>query len=373
MQLNFLRITMLLVLLFCFTACSKAEPVQPLKSKKSLVGNRGFSYKHKSVTMYHYGRGGEEYWIFEPNNPRPDRAPLIVFTPGWLAMKPKIYGAWIDHIVKRRNIVIFPRYQANALAQTKTFTPNALKAVKNAVLTLQSEKEHVKPDLSRVAFVGHSAGGIIAANLAALAEKKGLPLPSAVMCIEPGKTWSKRKRMNIPLVNLKTIPENVLLLAVVGDRDTVVKDIDAKRILRESVRVPRENKNYITLISNDHGAPPLIADHFAPSAPDPQYRCPRNKTGKIKIIRSLGTYKINRSISKNKPVIKKRRNRSIKERRTVDALDYYGLWKLFDGLTDAAFFKKNSKFALGNTREQRFMGTWSDGVPVKELVVRKSP
>ncbi len=53
----------------------------------------------------------------------------------------------------------------------------------------------------------------------------------------------------------------------------------------------------------------------------------------------------------------------------VDALDYYGLWKPFDGLCDAAFSGKNREYALGNTPEQRFMGKWSDGVPVKELQV----
>jgi hypothetical protein len=54
----------------------------------------------------------------------------------------------------------------------------------------------------------------------------------------------------------------------------------------------------------------------------------------------------------------------------VDALDFYGTWKLFDGLTDAAFFGKNREYALGDTPEQRFMGKWSDGAPVKELRVR---
>ncbi|MGH8058347.1 MAG: hypothetical protein ACREOH_14110, partial [Candidatus Entotheonellia bacterium] len=44
-------------------------------------------------------------------------------------------------------------------------------------------------------------------------------------------------------------------------------------------------------------------------------------------------------------------------------------WKLFDGLTDAAFFQKNREYALGNTPKQRFMGLWSDGVPVKALQV----
>lgn len=54
-------------------------------------------------------------------------------------------------------------------------------------------------------------------------------------------------------------------------------------------------------------------------------------------------------------------------------MDYYGLWKLFDALTDSAFYGRNREYALGNTPQQRFMGQWSDGVPVKELVVTDRP
>jgi hypothetical protein len=55
--------------------------------------------------------------------------------------------------------------------------------------------------------------------------------------------------------------------------------------------------------------------------------------------------------------------------RRIDALDYYGLWKLFDGLTDAAYYNRNRDYALGNTPQQRYMGKWSDGMPVKEMIV----
>jgi hypothetical protein len=57
----------------------------------------------------------------------------------------------------------------------------------------------------------------------------------------------------------------------------------------------------------------------------------------------------------------------------VNALDYYGLWKLLDALCDAAFYSRNREYALGNTAKQRFMGTWSDGVPVRELIVTNKP
>ena len=55
----------------------------------------------------------------------------------------------------------------------------------------------------------------------------------------------------------------------------------------------------------------------------------------------------------------------------IDVFDYYAYWKLFDGLSDAAFHGKNRKYALGDTPEQKFMGNYSDGRPFEELVIWK--
>jgi hypothetical protein len=58
---------------------------------------------------------------------------------------------------------------------------------------------------------------------------------------------------------------------------------------------------------------------------------------------------------------------------TPDALDFFGYWKWFDGLSDAAFYGRNREYALGNTPQQRYMGVWSDGRPVKEPLVFGQP
>jgi hypothetical protein len=50
-------------------------------------------------------------------------------------------------------------------------------------------------------------------------------------------------------------------------------------------------------------------------------------------------------------------------------MDYYGHWKPFDALCDAAFYGRHRAEALGNSPQQRYMGRWSDGVPVREVVV----
>src|SRR5208283_5123642 len=56
-----------------------------------------------------------------------------------------------------------------------------------------------------------------------------------------------------------------------------------------------------------------------------------------------------------------------------DAHDFYSFWKLFDALTDAAFYGTNREYALGGTPQQTFMGCWSDGTPVNPLISAANP
>jgi acetyl esterase/lipase len=277
----------------------------------------------------------------------------VIFLHGWGGTNPLYYGAWIDHIVKRGNIVVFPRYQANILTRREDFIPNTLEAVKAALQRLQTERGHVRPDLTKVATVGHSLGGVLSASVAALAKESGLPIVRAVMSVEPGLT---RDPANVPMPDLKKIESDTLLLSIAGDRDTLVEDYDAKRIYYESTRVSADNKDFVTLVTDERGSPTLVANHRAPTAPDHEYD---NGEGDLTARRGSNGSVEPQTESLRTP--------------TVNALDYYGLWKLFDALCDAAFYKKSREFALGNTPQQRFMGKWSDGVPVKELIITDKP
>ncbi|MEO0249532.1 MAG: hypothetical protein ABIN58_08335 [candidate division WOR-3 bacterium] len=112
-------------------------------------------------------------------------------------------------------------------------------------------------------------------------------------------------------------------------------DLTAKDIFRSTPQIAAERKDFIIVQSDRRGNPPLVADHLSP--------CATMNPGLM--LMSQG----------------------------CNALDYYAYWKLFDALTDFAFHGKHKEYALGNTPEQRFMGHWSDGTPVKELVVKKEP
>ena len=284
---------------------SATQPTQP----KS--GPGGAEYAHGSVTHSIFGEGNDEFTLFEPADPRPEVAPVIIFLHGWSAMKPEPYQDWINHLVRRGNIVIYPRYQAKISTKPGEFTPSAIKAVKSALVVLD-QSDHVHPDREKVAVVGHSMGGILTANLAA-SGGEGLPPIKAAMCVEPGSG-------GFPITaDYSKIPAGTLLLCIAGDQDKLVKETKAKDIFSGATSVAKADKNYILAISDAHGSPPVTANHMAPT--------------------DLGGQ---------------------------DALHYFGYWKWCDALTDAAFYGKNRNVALGNTAEQRFMGKWSDGVPVAE-------
>jgi hypothetical protein len=191
-----------------------------------------------------------------------------------------------------------------------------------------------------------------------MASESGLPRVSAVMAVEPGITDAP---INVPLADLNKLPAETLLLAVAGDQDTLVRDYDAKRIYYESTRVPEKNKDFIMLVSDAHGRPALQASHRAPTAHDKSYDNGEGVGG--------GPAETTNRVGDGPQSSR----RSRLDTMMVNALDFYGTWKLFDALCDAAFYSKNREYALGNTPQQRFMGVWSDGVPVKELKVTDKP
>lgn len=370
------RILLLLaIVLLVAAACRRSggnsgqtAQAQPAQSTADIPGGSG-GYKHGGITQNKYGSGDGEYWIFEPADSKPVSAPVIVFIHGWGGMSPNIYGGWIEHLVKRGNIVIYPRYQENLRTNTHTFSDNAIAATKAALQELQ-QGNHVKAQLDKFAVVGHSVGGILSANLAATAQANGLPKVRAFMSIEPGKTWTRAERISVPLADLSAIPKDTLMLTVIGDQDRLAKDIDAKKIFNGASQVPLDNKDFITMVSDDHGTPPVAATHFAPAS---RVNLVEDETRAQGFLAQRIRERLLARQSSNTSEEDSQADVESSSPSGVDVLDYNGLWKLFDGLTDAAFFGKNRQYALGNTPEQTSLGSWNDGVAIKPMKVTKNP
>ena len=322
-----------------------SPPVQPAHGPGSSEA------KHGAVDARQIADGAQGWWLFTPADPVPANAPVVVFCHGWGAMNPKGYRAWIDHIVRRGNIVVYPEYQDSLRTHPGDFLPNAIAALHDAFAKLDSGTLGIRADVQRVAVVGHSAGGVLAAEIAAVGESRGLPPIRAAMPVEPGDgSRGERHRASVPMLDLAPMPADTLLLVVVGEEDFLAGEDLGLRVYDEARRLPASNRNVVELRSDAHGTPPLIANHAAPSAST----TPLNRQASAERMR------LARWIA-GPP--------DLRNAGAIDALDGYGTWKLFDALTDAGFYGTHRDMALGGSAAQTSMGVWSDGVPVTPMRV----
>lgn len=352
-------------ILFCFflfnSGCRAVSgPTPPPQPPR---GPGGADYKHASVTSQKFGEGDSEFWIFSPEEPRPEEAPLVVFLHGWGGMNPRSYGAWIEHIVRKGQIVVYPRYQAGLLTSAEAMTGNAAGALSQAWTELTNNGP-VRPRQDRIALVGHSLGGLIAANLAAN-PATGIPPAKALMLVEPGG------ETQMTIADLSTVPNDALVLLVVGEDDTNVGD-RAARIVRDALtQIPRENMDLVTVRSERRSAPRLIADHFAPLATLPTFPPTAPELGEEDEVGDPQDAPLKARWEKRREKRQEARAaRRAGNRRAPNAIDFFGYWKLLDGLLDASFRNSNRDYALGNTENQRFMGRLSDGSEVVQLQVQ---
>ena len=327
------------MLLLLASAVRAADVPRPPAQPARGPGGSEYAYAHVQARVVRGGAQG--WWLFTPADPLPTNAPIVVFCHGWGALDPKSYRAWIDHIVRRGNIVVWLNYQDSLRTPGAQFLPNAIVGVRAAFADLDAGNAHVRPDFERVAIVGHSAGGLLSAELAAAAAAEHLPQFRAVMSVQPGDGSRNGTRpATIPSTDLSSLPAATLLLVVVGADDHFAFEQPGLHIYDATPQVPPANKNVLELQSDRHGSPALVANHFAPAAPA-SASAPREH-GLLVQFEHAGA---------------------------VDAMDWYGTWKLFDALSDAAFYGRERAAALGGGARQTSMGEWSDGVPVTPMRV----
>lgn len=291
-------------------------------------------YPHKSVRRIELGEGPRSYWLFEPADPTPEKAPVVVFNHGWFAVNPGVYGAWIEHLVRNGRIVIAPRYQRDWSTPPANFLPNSLVAVRDALDVLATSPAHVRPDRNKFAIIGHSAGGNLAVQMAAVAAEADLPVPRAVVAIFPGEVFPSRKP------DLANVPASTLLVVVAGEKDVVVGDQRAREIFAMTTSVPNERKKYILYRSDLRGYPQFRADHLAPTGAHARFDSGDGLLPTAQMAQA-----------------------------EVNAFDIAGFWRIADLTIEAAFAGKTLDEATDKGEAFRHLGFWSDGRPVLPPIV----
>lgn len=310
---------------------AQTQPGQPTS------GYGGSDYKHATVIQVDRADGEKGFHLYMPDNPKPDSGIVVVFNHGYGALNPALYGAWIKHLVRKGNIVIYPRYQENLRSSPRTYTPNSAAAILSATELLKNTASYVKPKNSGYIILGHSYGGVITANEAYNFSGLSLPKPKAVMICAPGTGGHDKGRYP----SYEKMPADIPILMISEKDDEVVGDAFTKE-LYNSVPTPDSIKRWFVHHPDDHGKEDITAEHGEPVSSDKDFD---NGEGRRRVKKRI-------------------------ESAAPDAVDYYCYWRLADALIDAAFNTKDFSKVFGKDSGQTFMGTWSDGTLVKPLEIK---
>ncbi|PKL46879.1 MAG: hypothetical protein CVV42_14970 [Candidatus Riflebacteria bacterium HGW-Riflebacteria-2] len=316
-------------------------PVQPTE------GPGGTIYQHESMTAWQRGINHERYQVFEPAGPALEQAGLVILLHDWLTEDPEYYMGLIRHLCRRGKVVLFPRFQGTG-ALDKDYHSNIVRSIKDFLLQSFARKG-TQIDRNRVALLGHGAGAVLAANVAASADYFGLPAPASLMIITP-------HQRSLKLLDLTGISRKTKMVVISGDKADPINDQMAREIYYAANRIKSDNKIFITVLSDYYGQPPLIADELAPLSPErPLYerlvvRRRHEFVNSFRARSAAGTLRTHH----------------------IDAFDWFAMFRVFDAL-EQTLIGQTSLNIFKNTPELRFMGYWSDGRKLKGLIVTDRP
>lgn len=331
-------------------------------------GPGGIGDRSATIVKRGLGRANAATFAFYRNGPAPaEGRPVAILLHAWGAPNPQSYGGWIDHLARNGYLVLFPRFQEINRTRPADASAIAERQLKAAFADLAADAD-AKPDLKKVALIGHLAGAPVAANIAADAAEQGLPAPRLVFAIMPGGIASDARARGIVLRDLSRIAPETLVVTMIGDRDARAADLAARRLLRESSGVPHERKLMMRALSDDHGFPALTATLSSPAAVDPAYdggaiKLPPEPPRDPKQPAPPFKWSADMSLTGEQTTLVAQINNA-----RADTLDYLAYWKTFDLAAAAAFAGNDGPSLKANPRFSD-MERWGDGWPVKRLVV----
>lgn len=195
------------------------------------------------------GEGPSSAWVFAPDG-APER--VVVLLHGMGDVEPTTMRPWIDHLTAQGAAVVFPRWQESLATNPATYLDRALAGAASGLDALGRPA-------APLAVVGYSAGGMLAAGLAARATDAGLGRPAAVASVFPGRRYTALPEVAFPLdAELGALDPATPVLVLHGDRDEVVGRLGADELAeawagRAATRVVevRSGSGFVA----DHGAP----------------------------------------------------------------------------------------------------------------------
>ncbi|MEP7340523.1 MAG: hypothetical protein ABI977_22515 [Acidobacteriota bacterium] len=286
-------------------------PIPPIQSGYGANGSFAITTDKFPSPLY----DNEKVQVFRPSGVTTP-VPVIFFAPGFNNNDPDEYRPLINHIVSRGYALVYAPFQVVAgdgslhKKRYDTIWEGFTEAVKRFGSSF---------DLTRVGFAGHSYG---ASALMAMMQRGVIDggwgrNGAFIYAMAPWYVYEFSIKQYVDW------PQQVKLLVQVYEDDGVCDHRMGKEIF-ERANLPSSEKEFVMLRGETRLGYKLDAAHGTPSQ---------------------GT--------------------------DVNALDYYGVYRMLDALADYSFNGNDAgkRIALGNgSAEQKFMGKWPDGQPVREML-----
>jgi hypothetical protein len=315
-----------------------AQPGRTITQPKPLESGPGSTrYAHRDWRVSQGGEGVDAWFAFEPIKPKPKRAPLAIITHGYGEFEgyARLHEL-IRHTVLKGNVVIFPRWQITDYDpcpgpfHIKACMDAAVTGIEDALSFLRADRNRVQPDITRTSYYGYSFGGIMTANMANQYKQYGLPKPRAIFLDDPHD--GEVAGLGEPALDdsLAGIPRQVKFQCHSGAGGVLgvprLIDGSCNAVFPKLGHIPRANKALTMVRTDSWGTPALSSAHGV---------CASNPG-------------------------------------TDDAYDWRFCWRDWDAIRHCAYGNRNCHLALGTGPKHRWLGRWSDGTPVRGLIIRKS-
>lgn len=197
-----------------------------------------------------FGRGGDQYWLWKAQG-RPHA--IVVFLHGLHTseLTPANHKAWIEHLVRQGDDVIYPRYEQQ---------PGTFGALKHTLIALDAALGRLRRPQVPLVVLGYSRGGRLAVELAAVAGAIRAA-PSAVMSVYPAGLNPAEEEV----VDLRGVPRSTRIVLVVGQEDS--RD-GARELLQRLEQASFPARNLEAVVIRSRGS--FHATHFSAMETGPE-------------------------------------------------------------------------------------------------------
>lgn len=248
-------------------AYAMSRSAEPKRTEPTVAGFRAVTAPERAgikdeIAMGVVGAGARRVYVLR-REAATGPQPLVIFFHGYGTATVAGQEPWLSHLTKRATVAwpVYAKPPFDGERGADEMFPSAADGLRKALRRLRAR--HLVSDGAPI-VAGYSLGGALAADYAAAAPRFGLPRPSALYAVFPGRGLCGG-RVRLP-PQPGEIGSRTRILTLASTHDLLAGTCEARAIVADAERVPDSMKT-LDLVRDFE-----LGDHFAPTRSGPQER-----------------------------------------------------------------------------------------------------